>query len=138
MIPPTLGDASAVARVLIRVAPEAQFALARQMLVEAEEADAWRRERGQFHPTYGDGSLMAVAMRRQPLGERFLTDATYINALKIILTVLHQVSIQPDAQEIQSVAAGSNSNLPRGGGSAQSTQSPYSPASIRSSAASNR
>jgi|GEM_PF-467732 len=138
MMRPTLGDASAAARVVMQVAPDAQQALARRMVADANRADAWRRERGRFHPEFGDGSLMAAAIRFGPGAEMFLDNSHYINALTAVLCVLDEGCAQPAAQDTQSVAVGSSSSRPSGSGSAQSAHSPNSPASRRSSANSSR
>ena len=48
---------------LLAARPEARPALAGRIVAEARAADAWRRRMGRAHPLWGDGSLMAAALR---------------------------------------------------------------------------
>jgi len=85
-----LGDASAVARVL-RAAPFARREwLLERMLREAGRARAHVRRTGRAHPCWGDGSLMAVALRRRPMGEPALSDCVFCRCLARVLLRLAQ------------------------------------------------
>lgn len=88
MQPVWLGDAAAAARVL-RERPEASWpwVLAR-MLAEARRAFAHHRALGRPHPRYGDGSLMAAALRRNPEPAPRLEDARFRRALMAVLAAL--------------------------------------------------
>lgn len=48
---------------LLAARPGARPALAARIVAEARAADAWRRRMGRAHPLWGDGSLMAAALR---------------------------------------------------------------------------
>ncbi|MGR3464713.1 DUF7742 family protein [Limimaricola sp.] len=48
---------------LLSVPPGARAALAARIVGEARAADAWRKRMGRAHPLWGDGSLMAAALR---------------------------------------------------------------------------
>jgi hypothetical protein len=79
------GDVTAAAR-LLRAAPAAERAAAFARLVaEAELADRWRRRTGRAHPDYGDGTLMAAALAHRPGPEPFLTDAEYLDCLRVVI-----------------------------------------------------
>lgn len=54
---------------LLAVPPGARAGLAARIVAEARVADAWRKRQGRAHPLWGDGSLMAAALRypRAPL-----------------------------------------------------------------------
>jgi hypothetical protein len=80
-----LGDAAALARVL-RGAPRDvwPWRLAR-MLREAERAGDHLARWGRAHPLWGNGSLMAVALRRRPPPEPDLSDGVFRAALCFVL-----------------------------------------------------
>ena len=68
--------------------PEARAALAARIVAEARAADAWRRRMGRAHPLWGDGSLMAAALRHaaRPLPPSFGPEAR--RALRQVLDAL--------------------------------------------------
>ncbi|WP_300516676.1 hypothetical protein [Aliiroseovarius sp.] len=78
------GDLSAAGCALLSVVPAARPALLTRMLVEAEAADAYRRDTGRLHPLWGNGSLMSVAMVRPRRREPFLDDPDYAACLAMI------------------------------------------------------
>ena len=81
MRPVLHGDAVSAACVL-RGLPEARrgWVLLR-MAAEARAADSYRRARGRMHPRWGNGSLMAAALRRRPAREPLLEDPEYCRCL---------------------------------------------------------
>lgn len=84
------GDLIAAARVLLAV-PEAERPVAiRRMIAEAEIADRYRKRLGRGHRLYGNGSLMAAAMRRQLLPEPFLGDPDYLDCLATVIRALSE------------------------------------------------
>ena len=58
-----------------------------------------------MHPLWGDGSLMAAALRRPVVPEPDLSDADYLRALLRVLEALDRA--QPRAQDRQVGTAGS-------------------------------
>ncbi|SDE19032.1 hypothetical protein [Limimaricola pyoseonensis] len=48
---------------LLAVPGPARAGLARRLVAEARAADKWRLRMGKAHPLWGDGSLMAAALR---------------------------------------------------------------------------
>lgn len=81
-------DAVAAARVL-RGAPLRQRAfILRRMLREAERANDWKGVWRRPHPMWGDGSLLAAALRRQPAPEPVLVDAEYCRCLALVYAAL--------------------------------------------------
>ncbi|WP_226780991.1 hypothetical protein [Oceaniglobus trochenteri] len=86
-----LGDASAAARVL-RARPAHRRAwLRKRMLHEMERARAHVARTGRAPPRRGDGSLIAVALRRKPAGEPPLSDAVFCECLVDVLMCLAQM-----------------------------------------------
>ncbi|MFC2967851.1 DUF7742 family protein [Acidimangrovimonas pyrenivorans] len=82
------GDLVAAALVL-RALPEAERDGAlRRLLEEADLADRYRKRLGRPHPDYGNGSLMAAALRHRPGGEPFLSDPAYLDALGRVIAAL--------------------------------------------------
>ncbi|WP_428543182.1 hypothetical protein [Profundibacter sp.] len=81
MRPVLHGDVVAAALVLLRVPVSACPEVMRDMLEQAAAADLYRKRLGKGHPEWGNGSLMAVAMRRERAGEPFLDDPDYCRCL---------------------------------------------------------
>lgn len=63
MRPVQHGDVVAAARALLRLPETGRAAALRRMLAQARAADAYRKRLGKAHPEWGNGSLMAVALR---------------------------------------------------------------------------
>ena len=84
----THGDAISAARVLLRVPGRRREWVLARMLREAGRADKWVRATGRAHPLWGDGSLMAAALRRQPVSEPSLDDAGYCLCLSLVFFAL--------------------------------------------------
>ena len=58
------------------------------MLAEADAADAWRLRTGRMHPIWGNGTLMAAALRRAAAPEPPLHDRAYCAALSLTYAAL--------------------------------------------------
>lgn len=71
------GDVQSAARALAAVPRLRRAWVMHRMLAEAATADAWRRAHGQMHPRWGDGSLMAAALRRPVIKEPPLSDPAW-------------------------------------------------------------
>ncbi len=83
-------DAIAAARVLLRHRRERRPWVMHRMLAEAASADAWRRRTGRLHPRWGDGSLMATALRRPLAGEPPLADPAWCRLVAYVyLSLAH-------------------------------------------------
>jgi hypothetical protein len=51
-------------------------------------ADEWRRSTGRTHPRWGDGSLMAAALRRPCDGEPALSDPSWCRLVAYVYIAL--------------------------------------------------
>ena len=80
-----LGDASAVARVLRQTPGHRRAWVHRRLLREADRAAVHLALTGRAHPIWGNGSLMAAALRRRPGSEPTLDDADFCLCLAIVL-----------------------------------------------------
>lgn len=123
MRPPGLSDAVAVARALLALPPRLRaFALSR-MLAEATRARAYLRTAGRSHPVWGDGTLMAAALRRRTAWEPPLSDAEWCACLMMVLAAIRAWPTgQPRAQDTQVAMAGSRSSRAVAIASPHSTQ----------------
>ncbi|MBM9595199.1 DUF7742 family protein [Roseitranquillus sediminis] len=85
------GDAVAAARALLAVPRDRRAWVMHRMLAETREAEQCRRETGHAHPVWGDGSLMAAALRRAVSAEPPLEDPSYCRVLAYVyLSLAHQ------------------------------------------------
>jgi hypothetical protein len=83
-------DAVAAARVLLRHRRERRPWVLHRMLAEATCADACRRRTGRMHPRWGDGSLMAAALRRPSATEPPLSDPAWCRLVAYVyLSLAH-------------------------------------------------
>jgi hypothetical protein len=80
-----LGDVVAAARALRRVDAPDRPELLRVLVEEASVAARHGRETGRNHPDYGDGSLMAAALRHDTVPEPSLEDRGYRLCLALVL-----------------------------------------------------
>lgn len=85
MLPLTTGDALAAARALFPHAPSRRPWVFARLCAEAHRAAAARDRSGRMHPRWGDGSLMAAALRRDPPGEPPLNDPDFRACLILVL-----------------------------------------------------
>lgn len=114
------GDIVAAARVLMSCADAERDGRARQLLHEADAADRLRKDTGRAHALWGNGTLMAAALRHDPPPEPGLDDPDYLDCLiRVLLAV--RARCQPDAQAMQRVAVGSRSRRPSAIASPQSS-----------------
>ena len=88
MRPVLHGDVVAAALVLLRLPGSARSEVMRDMLEQAAAADLYRKRLGKGHPAWGNGSLMAVAMRRERAAEPFLDDPEYCRCLITVFSEL--------------------------------------------------
>ncbi|WP_457646696.1 DUF7742 family protein [Profundibacter sp.] len=88
MRPVLHGDVVAAALVLLRVPVPARRNAMRDMLEQAAAADLYRKRLGKGHPAWGNGSLMAVAMRQGRASEPFLDDPDYCRCLITVFSEL--------------------------------------------------
>ena len=79
------GDVVSAARVLLKTPGDARGACLSRMMDEARWADAYRKRTGRAHPCWGDGSLMAAALRRNPAAEPEIEDPEYCQCLVLVL-----------------------------------------------------
>ncbi|WP_449240103.1 DUF7742 family protein [Candidatus Rhodobacter oscarellae] len=82
------GDIVAAARVLYDAPQAARPLILDRLLSQAERADIYRRSEGAIHPFWGDGSLMAVALRKRPPPEPPLEDTEYCACLAQVFDAL--------------------------------------------------
>ncbi len=83
-------DLTAAARALLPAPPCLRARLCRAMLIEADWADKYTKRHGKPHHIWGNGTLMAVARRRQLMPERSLSDPDYTACVTMILHCLEQ------------------------------------------------
>ena len=88
MRPVLHGDIVAAARVLLRMPRDQRRSELWRMLKHADAADRYRKRLGKGHPKWGNGSLMAVAMGREMVGEPFLDDPEYCRCMVDVFEVL--------------------------------------------------
>lgn len=81
-------DAVAAARVLLRHRRERRPWILHRMLAEAAIADDWRLRTGRVHPRWGDGSLMAAALRRPTANEPPLSDPAWCRLVAYVYLAL--------------------------------------------------
>lgn len=89
-----MADAVAAARALMALEPYQREMSLTRMLCEASVAEAHRQQTGLMHPIWGDGSLMAAALRRPVMPEPSLRDAEYRACLIAVLQRLGQPCMQ--------------------------------------------
>ena len=90
---PVHADAVSAARVIYGLAPELRAWVLARMLREAGlAADHVRRGKG-AHPQWGDGGLMATALRRLPPPEPSLSDNDYCRCLAQVYSALAEPSL---------------------------------------------
>ncbi len=82
------GDIVAAARVLRAIPNDLRRRICRRMFEEADVAHDHVLASGRIHQRYGDGSLMAVAHKREMVAEPSLHDIDYCSCLEL---VLHEV-----------------------------------------------
>lgn len=86
--PVLVGDVVAAARVL-RARPRRLWPwLCLRLLAEARRGAAHLARHGRPHPRYGDGSLMAAALRRRPEAAPALNEKRFRDALLCVLASL--------------------------------------------------
>ena len=88
MRPVLVGDLIAAARVLRAEPAAARDGCIARLIAEADLADRSRKRLGRPHAVYGNGSLMAAALRRRPAPEPFLSDLAYLDALGRVIAAL--------------------------------------------------
>jgi hypothetical protein len=82
------GDVTVAARALLPCPAAARRPLMRRMIAEADLADRYRKRIGRGHRLYGNGSLMAAALARDPPPEPYLSDAEYLDCLATVIAAL--------------------------------------------------
>ena len=106
MLPPVYEDVACAASALLAVAEGRRDALLDRLLREARMARVHRLRRGRIHRLWGDGSLMAEALRRE-IDRRPLTDPEFRAE---VVRVLRALPDQPRMQDRQSETEGSNAS----------------------------
>lgn len=114
------GDVISAARVLVGVPPERRRWVLERLFREAEHASRFVQQNARMHPIYGDGSLLAAALRRCPASEPWLDNADYCSCLVLVFEAHCSKSFQPRAQETQTGTVGSNSSRAKAISSPQS------------------
>lgn len=90
------GDAVAAARVLFALSEAERGAVMVRMLDEAHWADAYRKRTGRAHPLWGNGSLMAAALRRRVVSEPPVSDPDYCRCLIRVFEAILSRRVGPD------------------------------------------
>ncbi|MEM9475899.1 MAG: hypothetical protein AAGA71_11420 [Pseudomonadota bacterium] len=84
----TVADAVLAARALAYVPGRRRLWVLFRMVREAEAAALHLNQLDALHPVWGDGSLMAVALRRPRVPEPVLGDRRFLRCLRLVLAVL--------------------------------------------------
>lgn len=88
MRPVLPGDISAAARALLPVPPAQRRELAARLLREAHAADCYRKRFKKAHAMWGNGTLMAAALKRPTGREPRLDDQEYLECQSIVFNAL--------------------------------------------------
>lgn len=87
MRPVLPSDATVAARALLFVPEADRRGALETMLDHARAADCYRKRLGRAHPTWGNGSLMSVALRQNLAAPRF-DDLEYLRCLSVVIDTL--------------------------------------------------
>ena len=90
-------DIAALARCLLRVPFVDREAYAARCIEVAAAGDIWRRETGQAHSLFGDGTLQSACSGLPRAGERALDDAEYANCWVVAIYAALEARLAPCA-----------------------------------------
>lgn len=85
MRPVLLGDVTAAARALLRVAPAERAALLTRWLDSADAADRYARKLRKVHPVWGNGTLKDALGLAPLAAEPYCSDPEYCSCLSMVL-----------------------------------------------------
>lgn len=122
MKPVIYNDVLAAVSAVSCAAPECRASAAAALIRDANRAERYRRAHCAAHPVFGDGSLMAAAVRYGRGGDVSFQTVDGLSEWICVLTALRAQVDQPDAQLMQRHAVGSSSSLFRAMSSPQSSQ----------------
>lgn len=88
MLPVLHGDVVAVARALMPMDMVQRAGFVRRLINGAELAHDFRRNIGQLHPVWGDGSLEVAANHFVQVPEPYLDDSQYCHCMMIVFEEL--------------------------------------------------
>ncbi|MEP2028950.1 MAG: hypothetical protein ABJI96_09635 [Paracoccaceae bacterium] len=88
MRPVLHGDVISAARALLAVPEAARVDFCAALIRRADIADKHRRQTGQVHQVWGNGSLMAAARAFPLLPEPGFDDDVYCNCVEMVLNAL--------------------------------------------------
>jgi hypothetical protein len=120
--PVIYNDVLAAVSVVASVAPSRRHAIMVGLIADAERAACYRSAHHAAHPVYGDGSLMAAALRHDRHGDTSFQTQDGLQAWLCVLSALLERQSQPEAQLIQRRVEGSNSSRLMAISSPQSSQ----------------
>jgi hypothetical protein len=83
-----LGDIIAAARALRAVPPDTRGLAIDMMLDQAHAAHLYHKRRSKPHPDWGNGSLMARALKEKLVPEPFSSDAGYLLTLQVVIAAI--------------------------------------------------
>lgn len=110
MIPVIYNDVLAAVSVVAAAPPSRRRAVMAGLIETAEIAARYRGLHHAAHPVYGDGSLMAAALRHARHGDTSFQTRDGLAAWHCVLTALLERRDQPDAQPMQRREVGSTSS----------------------------
>ena len=122
MKPVIYNDVLAAVSAISDLPPQRRRSAIARLLDEAERADAYRVTHRAAHPVFGDGSLMAAALRLERRGDASFQTRNGLHAWLCVLNALSERLDQPEAQLMQRVAVGSSSSRLTAISSPQSSQ----------------
>lgn len=110
MKPVLYNDVLAAVSYLSGVAPVSRKAALDRLMMEVDWAEGYAQTYNAAHPVFGDGTLMAAAMRYGVRGSTCFQSVDSLSVWISVLTALKNRLAQPEAQLMQRVAVGSNSS----------------------------
>ncbi|MCL3883721.1 hypothetical protein [Marivita sp. GX14005] len=110
MRPVIYNDVLAAVSFAASIPPDGRKAAIARIIADAEAAARYRMRSGAAHPVFGDGCLMAAALRHGRRGSTSFACPDALDAWLCVLGALRARLDQPEAQEMQRVTAGSSAS----------------------------
>lgn len=85
-----MADLEMAMRVLTACPQAVRDVTAQKLVARAEVADRHRKRCGCAHPAFGDGTLLAAAMTRNPAQRRAFLDADSLDCLQQLIAALRE------------------------------------------------
>lgn len=89
-----MGDIIATARALLAVKPEDRAGILDRIFTEAHAAHHYYKRKGQPHPKWGNGSLLARANLCAQLTEPFAATPEFLETLHLVISGLRRRQVK--------------------------------------------